>query len=274
MKTQVRMMLLGAALTLTACPDEKPATPAADPAPTTAVTPPTPAQPPAPPPLTAEDRKNALYGFGTLIAERTPLKTANLTEAELAEVVRGLKDGALGKEPEVKLEEWQPKVDQLLGGRAKAALDAQKKKGAEFATKAAAEKGAKKTATGLVYKETQAGTGASPKATDTVSVHYRGTTIDGNEFDSSYKRGQPAEFPLSGVVKCWTEGVAMMKVGGKAKLVCPSDIAYGDRGAGANIPGGATLVFEVELLNIKEPAAPPKVPDLGVGHGPNDGHGH
>ena len=106
------------------------------------------------------------------------------------------------------------------------------------------------TPSGMVYKENAAGTGKSPAASDTVKVHYRGTLTNGTEFDSSYKRGEPAEFPLNGVIPCWTEGVAKMKVGGKAKLVCPSAIAYGDRGSPPKIPGGATLVFEVELIEI------------------------
>ena len=109
-----------------------------------------------------------------------------------------------------------------------------------------------KTASGLVYTELKAGSGASPNATDTVKVNYRGTLADGTEFDSSYKRGQPAEFPLNRVIPCWTEGVQKMKVGGKAKLVCPPSIAYGDRGAGSAVPPGATLTFEVELLEIKK----------------------
>jgi FKBP-type peptidyl-prolyl cis-trans isomerase FkpA len=116
---------------------------------------------------------------------------------------------------------------------------------------AAAETGAVVTASGLVFKSIKEGSGASPKASDTVKVHYRGTFPDGKEFDSSYKAGGPIEFPLSGVIKCWTEGVQMMKVGGKAKLTCPSDIAYGARGAGGGlIPPNATLVFEVELLGV------------------------
>lgn len=115
---------------------------------------------------------------------------------------------------------------------------------------AAKEPGAVATSTGLVYKSIKDGTGASPKATDTVKVHYKGSFPDGKEFDSSYKAGQPAEFPLNGVIKCWTEGVQKMKVGGKAKLTCPASIAYGERGAGGVIPPNATLVFEVELLGV------------------------
>jgi FKBP-type peptidyl-prolyl cis-trans isomerase FkpA len=119
------------------------------------------------------------------------------------------------------------------------------------AAAAAKEPGAVVTASGLVYRSLKDGTGASPSATDTVKVHYRGTFLDGKEFDSSYKRGQPIEFPLNGVIKCWTEGVQKMKTGGKAKLTCPAAIAYGERGAGGGvIPPNATLQFEVELLDI------------------------
>jgi len=114
----------------------------------------------------------------------------------------------------------------------------------------AAAPGAVKTSSGLIYRELRAGSGASPAATDTVKVHYRGTLVDGTEFDSSYKRNEPAEFPLNRVIPCWTEGVQRMKVGGKSQLVCPSAIAYGERGSPPAIPGGATLVFEIELLGI------------------------
>jgi FKBP-type peptidyl-prolyl cis-trans isomerase FkpA len=112
------------------------------------------------------------------------------------------------------------------------------------------EPAAQTTASGLVYRALKEGTGPSPATTDTVRVHYRGTFPDGKEFDSSYARKAPAEFPLNRVIKCWTEGVAMMKVGGKAKLTCPPAIAYGERGAGGVIPPNATLFFEVELLGI------------------------
>jgi len=118
------------------------------------------------------------------------------------------------------------------------------------AAAAAKEAGAVVSPSGLVFKSIKEGSGASPKATDTVKVHYRGTFPDGKEFDSSYKTGAPAEFPLNGVIKCWTEGVQMMKVGGKAKLTCPASIAYGQRGAGSAVPPNATLVFEVELLAV------------------------
>ena len=117
-------------------------------------------------------------------------------------------------------------------------------------TAAGQEPGAQVTASGMVYRSLKDGTGASPKASDTVKVHYRGTLPDGKEFDSSYKRNEAIEFPLSRVIPCWTEGVQLMKVGGKAKLTCPPASAYGDRGAGGVIPPKATLLFEVELLAI------------------------
>ena len=119
---------------------------------------------------------------------------------------------------------------------------------------AAAEPGAVRSETGLIYRSLRDGIGASPVAIDVVRVHYRGTLMDGKEFDSSYKRGSPASFPLTRVIKCWTEGVQKMKVGGKAQLTCPASIAYGDKGAGGGeIPPGATLRFEVELLAIINP---------------------
>ena len=116
---------------------------------------------------------------------------------------------------------------------------------------AAKEPGAVVKPSGLVFLSQRDGSGASPGATDTVRVNYRGTFPDGREFDSSYKRGEAIEFPLDGVIKCWTEGVQLMKVGGKARLTCPPGIAYGTRGAGGVVPPNATLVFEVELLGIK-----------------------
>lgn len=116
---------------------------------------------------------------------------------------------------------------------------------------AAKEAGAVVTSSGLIYRSLKDGTGSSPKYSDIVKVNYRGTFPDGKEFDSSYKRNQPSEFPLSNVIKCWTEGVQRMKVGGKAKLTCPASIAYGERGAaGGLIPPGATLLFEIELLGM------------------------
>jgi FKBP-type peptidyl-prolyl cis-trans isomerase FkpA len=131
-----------------------------------------------------------------------------------------------------------------------AALAAPAHAQSDVVAKAAKEPGAVVTKSGLVYRTLKEGKGASPAASDTVRVHYVGTFPDGREFDSSYKRGQPTEFPLNRVIPCWTEGVQHIKVGGKAKLTCPSSIAYGERGAGGVIPPNATLVFEIELLDI------------------------
>jgi FKBP-type peptidyl-prolyl cis-trans isomerase FkpA len=116
--------------------------------------------------------------------------------------------------------------------------------------KAAAEPGAIRTPSGLVYRELIPGNGESPSPTDMVKVNYRGTLTNGTEFDSSYKRNEPAQFPLNRVIPCWTEGLQKMKVGGKSRLVCPASLAYGEQGSPPSIPGGATLIFEVELLGI------------------------
>ena len=134
--------------------------------------------------------------------------------------------------------------------RATAGAATEKTSGAEFLAKAALEKGAVKTASGFVYQETSPGKGAAPAPTDTVKVHYKGTLADGTVFDSSIARGEPAVFALAQVIPCWSQGVMMMKVGGKARLVCPPELAYGDRGAPPQIKPGSTLVFEVELLDI------------------------
>jgi FKBP-type peptidyl-prolyl cis-trans isomerase FkpA len=211
--------------------------------------------------LKTDDQK-ILYAVGVILAERQ-LGPFALSKPELEIVKRGITDGVLGNKPAVDLPTYGPKIADFVKGRAplkakadeaKAKID--KDKGVAFADKAAKEPGAQKLPSGLVYRDLTPGNGASPKATDTVKVNYRGTLLDGSEFDSSYKRNQPAEFPLNGVIPCWTEGVQKMKVGGKARLVCPSNIAYGDAGHPPAIPGGATLVFEIELLEIKAAAQP------------------
>jgi len=137
-----------------------------------------------------------------------------------------------------------------LAAFARAGVMEEHKKAQAFLDSAAKEEGAVKTSSGLIIKTLTAGTGASPKATETVKVHYRGTFIDGTEFDSSYKHGEPTMFAVNKVIKCWTEGLQRMKVGEKAQLVCPPGIAYGDRGMGGIVPPGAVLVFQVELLEI------------------------
>lgn len=194
------------------------------------------------------DDEKALYALGFSIgSDFQPSK------AEIEIIKKGMQDAAAGAKPVVDPQEHGAKLRNVAQTRAqKKAAEAapkNKKDGAAYAAKAAKEKGAVKTESGLVYIPLTEGKGASPAATDTMKVHYKGTLIDGTEFDSSYKRNQPAEFPLNGVIKCWTEGLQKMKEGGKAKLVCPSDIAYGDMGR-PSIPAGATLVFEVELISI------------------------
>ncbi|MCM2359324.1 MAG: FKBP-type peptidyl-prolyl cis-trans isomerase [Geobacteraceae bacterium] len=194
------------------------------------------------------EEQKTLYAIGLALARQ--LSSFNLTPAEFEFVKQGLMDGATGKTPVVELDAYSKKIQELGQARQKAQGEVLAAAGKEFIDKAAKEKGAVKSDSGLVYLSLKEGSGASPAVTDKVKVHYRGTLTDGKEFDSSYKRGQPAEFPLNGVIKCWTEGVQKMKPGGKAKLVCPPAIAYGERGAGGLIPPNATLVFEVELLEV------------------------
>jgi len=199
------------------------------------------------PELKTDDQKT-LYALGLVISQN--LASFNLSPADLEPVLAGVSDGVLKKEYKVDVQAYAPKISQLQASRAGAAAAVEKKAGQAFLDKAAAEKGATRTPSGLIITTLKPGTGPSPKATDKVKVHYHGTLTDGTVFDSSVQRGQPIELPLNGVIKCWTEGVQLMKVGGKSKLVCPSDIAYGDQGRPPQIKPGATLVFEVELLDI------------------------
>ncbi len=191
-----------------------------------------------------EDEKT-IYALG--IAMGKSARELELSKAEFEILKKGLQDAYSGAKPQIDFEAYRPKIGTLAQSRKSAAEG-------KILEKYAREKGAQKLPSGLIYFETRAGTGPSPKATDTVKVHYRGTLTDGTEFDSSYGRGEPTEFPLNGVIPCWTEGVQKMKVGGKARLVCPAKIAYGDRGAPPKIGPGATLVFEIELLEVKNAA--------------------
>ena len=207
--------------------------------------------------LETEDQKT-LYALGLALSRN--LGTFNLTADELATVEAGLADGLFAKEKKVDLEKYGAKIQELAQARAKVSADKEKEAAKPFLEKMAKEKGAKTLPSGVIFIEDKPGTGDAPKATDKVKVHYTGKLMDGTVFDSSVERGQPATFPLNQVIKCWTEGVQQMKPGGKAKLVCPADVAYGERGAPPKIKPGATLTFDVELLEIVKdtpPATPP-----------------
>jgi FKBP-type peptidyl-prolyl cis-trans isomerase FkpA len=204
------------------------------------------AAPAAPQPKSEEDK--TFYALGLAMSQN--LAVFGLSEAELEMVKAGLTDGVLGKPHAVELPAYMPKLQEFQRTRAAATAVKERKAGEAFLAKAAAEKGSTKTPSGAVVTVLRPGTGASPQATDKVKVHYHGTLTDGTVFDSSVQRGEPVTFPLNGVIRCWTEGLQQMKVGGKARLVCPSEAAYGDRGAPPRIKPGATLVFEVELLDV------------------------
>ena len=194
------------------------------------------------------DEQKLFYALGVVVSQN--IAVFNLTESELAFVQAGLADSVLHKPAKVDVQAVAPKLQQLYTARLQALAATEKKAGQAFSDKAAAEKGSTKTPSGIIITTLKPGTGASPKPSDTVKVHYHGTLTDGSVFDSSVQRGQPVTFPLNGVIKCWGEAVPTMKVGGKSRLVCPADVAYGDQGSPPRIKPGATLVFEVELLDI------------------------
>ncbi|MDY7225207.1 FKBP-type peptidyl-prolyl cis-trans isomerase [Hyalangium rubrum] len=198
-----------------------------------------------------EDQKT-LYALGLTLGRS--ISVFNLTPEELEYVRAGIYAQQKGETPAVDIQEYGPKLQALATSRQSTKASGEKEKSKAYLDKVAQEVGSVKTESGLIYQELKGGTGTSPTASDEVTVHYRGTLINGEEFDNSYKRGEPASFPLGGVIPCWTEGVQRMKVGGKARLVCPSDLAYGDRGAPPDVPGGAALIFEIELLDIAKEA--------------------
>jgi len=212
------------------------------------------AKPAAPKETYKNDDERAIYTIGYLMGRN--IAPFNLTLAETKVAAAGLADAALGTAPKVDVRFYQPRVNDLLTKRLEASssvaaksAEPEKIKGRAFTEKWVAENKPQAIPGGGWHLETRAGTGPMPQKTDMVKVHYRGTTVDGVEFDSSYKRGAPSEFSLGGVIACWTHGISMMKVGGAAKLLCPSDVAYGDPGR-SGIKPGATLLFEAELVEI------------------------
>ncbi len=213
---------------------------------------------PAAGPVLDSEEKKILYAIGLAVGQN--LGALNFSAAEFDLVRAGINDAALKSDPKVSLQEYGPKLQAFVQARqaaaAAAAAAGEKVEADKFLARMAAEQGAVVKPSGLVISPITAGTGASPLATDHVTVHYHGTLRDGSVFDSSKDRGEPATFGLNQVIPCWTEGLQLMKVGGKSKLVCPSSIAYGDQGRPPVIPAGAALVFEVELLSIGEPEAP------------------
>jgi FKBP-type peptidyl-prolyl cis-trans isomerase FkpA len=199
-------------------------------------------------PAVTTDEQKTLYALGLRLGQN--LASFNLTAAELELVQVGVADAVLNRPPKAELSTFMPKIQDLQRQRLSAVAAVEKKAGQAFIDKAAAEKGATRTSSGLIVSVITPGTGPAPKAGDSVKVHYHGTLPNGAVFDSSVQRGEPATFPLAGVIPCFSEGLQLMKVGGKSRLVCPADLAYGDRGSPPRIKPGSTLVFEVELLEI------------------------
>lgn len=196
----------------------------------------------------ATDQDKTLYAIGLVLGQQ--VNDFKFTSGEIDIVSQGLKDAVLGHEPKAALDEYGPRIQGLMQERMAAVSAAEKQASEAWVAEQAKLPGAERSASGVIVIPMTEGTGANPTAESTVRVHYHGTLRDGTVFDSSVQRGEPISFPLSGVIPCWTEGVQKIKVGGKSKLVCPADTAYGDQGSGS-IPGGAALAFEVELLAIE-----------------------
>lgn len=197
--------------------------------------------------LTSEDSKT-FYTMGFTLGQR--FEKLDLKDSDIQSIVVGLRDGVKAAKEQVNVDEYRPKIQPLIQTKMQKVAESEKTSGTKYIETFLKEEGAKKTESGLAYKIIEAGSGATPKETDMVKVHYTGKLTDGSVFDSSVERNQPATFPLNRVIKGWTEGVQLIKPGGKIKLVIPSELAYGDNGAPPKIPGGATLTFDVELLEI------------------------
>ena len=197
------------------------------------------------------DDDKTFYSVGHVYGKR--FKEFKLNEREVEALMAGVRDGMTKDQAQVDdTMKYAYKFRDIIQSRLQVNSKSEKENGAKFLDAFVANEGGTKTASGLAYKILNPGSAEKPKSTDTVEVHYKGTLTNGTEFDSSYKKNKPIDFPLDKVIKGWTEGVQLIGKGGKIKLVIPSELAYGDQGAPPSIPGGATLVFEVELLNIKK----------------------
>jgi len=193
-----------------------------------------------------EDQK-ILNALGQALAQN--VAGNGFSAEDLSFVQRGLSDAVLGEDALVELSEYGPKIQAFMEQQAEGVAEGELIQATAFLEDQAGVEGAERTESGIVIQEIIAGTGASPTAEDTVQVHYHGTLRDGTVFDSSVDRGEPATFPLDGVIPCWTEGLQHISVGGTSRLVCPPNLAYGPQGP-PGIPGNAALMFEVELLDI------------------------
>jgi FKBP-type peptidyl-prolyl cis-trans isomerase FkpA len=202
------------------------------------------------------DEDKTFYAMGVMLGMN--LARLELTDKELSNIFKGVEDAAKGKKPEIEIAEYQPKIQEVFKARMEKVAKKQVEDGQKYLENFLKNSKAKKTESGLAYEIITEGTGKMPKSTDEVEVHYHGTLIDGTVFDSSVDRKQKISFPLDRVIKGWTEGLQLIKEGGKVKLVIPPDLAYGEAGAPPKIPGGATLVFEVELFRIIDKAAEAK----------------
>ncbi len=216
----------------------------------------------------AASDERMFYALGVLLSRNQNLAALDLSDQELKQVLAGFRDGYQHHAQIDDPETYLPQMQALQRSREQAVADRQKTAGATFMAKVAALPGAQKTTTGLIYIPSMQGKGAHPGPMDRVKVQYSGKLIDGSVFDSSYKRGQPATFPLAGIIPCWKEALQLMKVGGHARVVCPSDLAYGDHGRPPVIPPGATLDFQIELLDVV--AAP--TPAVAVPNAPAPTH--
>jgi len=207
--------------------------------------------------LESDDDKT-FYAMGYMLGGN--LQRLTLSDKELASLYKGIAAASKNEKSEVDMAKFQNRIQEVFKARMDKVAQKEKDAGKAFLEKFVKDEGAQKSASGLAYKVIKEGTGATPSAEDVVEVHYHGTLTDGTVFDSSVERGKTISFPLNRVIKGWTEGLQTMKEGGKTKFVIPSDLAYGEAGAPPKIPGGATLVFEVELFKVTKASAAAAAP--------------